>query len=170
MEEWRPAPGYESCYEVSNLGNCRNIRTGLVLAGRARKKRGGYIAFGLCKNGKVKDKLAHRLACEAFYGRIPDGYEINHINGIVDDNRLINLEICTRSKNLLHSYRHLGLRHHLNGRYGSKSNRTKLTEADIPKIRAFYQSGIRQKDIGAMFGVSQHAVSEVVRRKRWGYV
>ncbi len=37
----------------------------------------------------------HRLAWEAFHGAIPKGMVIDHINGITDDNRLLNLRAVT---------------------------------------------------------------------------
>lgn len=48
-------------------------------------------------NGYVKVRLsgrvyyAHRIIWEMFYGRIPDGYEIDHINHDRSDNRIENL-------------------------------------------------------------------------------
>lgn len=49
--------------------------------------------------------LVHRLAWEALYGPIPPGMEINHINGIKNDNRLINLELVTHQQNMAHAKR-----------------------------------------------------------------
>lgn len=45
----------------------------------------------------------HRLVATAFYGEIPKGYEVNHINGCKCDNRVCNLEICTRKQNIKHA-------------------------------------------------------------------
>lgn len=40
----------------------------------------------------------HRLAWFLHHGRWPDG-EIDHINGVRDDNRILNLRVVTRSQN-----------------------------------------------------------------------
>lgn len=48
-------------------------------------------------NGKYI--LTHRLVWEAFFGEIPEGYEIDHINTIRDDNRLSNLRITSHKAN-----------------------------------------------------------------------
>ena len=42
----------------------------------------------------------HRLVWETFNGVIPDGYQIDHINTIRDDNRLENLRCVTRKDNM----------------------------------------------------------------------
>lgn len=42
----------------------------------------------------------HRLIWEHVNGVIPDGMEIDHINGVRDDNRITNLRLVTRSQNL----------------------------------------------------------------------
>jgi hypothetical protein len=41
----------------------------------------------------------HRLVWEHFYGPIPEGMQIDHINGVRDDNRLENLRLATNSQN-----------------------------------------------------------------------
>jgi hypothetical protein len=53
---------------------------------------------GLKATGKyIKNEIKadHVLVWEAAYGSVPDGYEVHHINGIRNDNRLCNLEIHT---------------------------------------------------------------------------
>ena len=46
-----------------------------------------------------KKQYIHRLVWMKFRGEIPDGLEIDHINNIRCDNRLINLQLLTPSKN-----------------------------------------------------------------------
>lgn len=41
----------------------------------------------------------HRMVYETFNGEIPEGYEIDHINFVRDDNRLSNLQLLTRIEN-----------------------------------------------------------------------
>jgi hypothetical protein len=42
----------------------------------------------------------HRIVWALVYGEDPIGYDIDHINRIKDDNRLVNLRIATRSENM----------------------------------------------------------------------
>ena len=41
----------------------------------------------------------HRLMYLCFIGDIPEGYEVDHINDIRDDNRLDNFQLLTKSQN-----------------------------------------------------------------------
>ena len=54
-----------------------------------------------CQQPKKGAVLVHRLVYETFNGEIPQGYEIDHINTIKDDNSLKNLRCVTRSENML---------------------------------------------------------------------
>ncbi len=55
----------------------------------------GYRVVGVAG---VKYRV-HRLVWEYFNGPIPDGYEIDHVNGNPADNRIENLRLATRSQN-----------------------------------------------------------------------
>lgn len=59
------------------------------------KQAGGYVVINI--NGRVY--RAHRLAWMYVYGEWPEG-DIDHINGVKDDNRLCNLREAERSQNL----------------------------------------------------------------------
>lgn len=45
----------------------------------------------------------HRLVYETFFGEIPEGMVIDHINGIRDDNRIENLRCITQSENAMNA-------------------------------------------------------------------
>jgi hypothetical protein len=55
----------------------------------------GYSQFSCY--GKVW--LAHRVIWEAFNGEIPDGFQINHIDGNKANNRIENLRAATKEEN-----------------------------------------------------------------------
>jgi hypothetical protein len=46
-----------------------------------------------------KKYLVHRLVAEAYFGEIPDGMEIDHLNRIPQDNAINNIRIVTSSIN-----------------------------------------------------------------------
>lgn len=105
-EVWKPIKNYESLYEISNLGRVksfkRNGTKGKILKGTYDEW--GYIRVALSKNGKSKKYKVHRLVAEAFIPNSNNYSQINHDNGIKDDNRVENLEWCTPSFNTIHSY------------------------------------------------------------------
>jgi len=53
---------------------------------------------------------------------------------------------------------------------GERAAKAKLTEADVTAIRRLHQSGARQVDIAARFGITQAQVSSIVRRESWKHV
>lgn len=59
----------------------------------------GYIRITLRKNGKKQNYYVHQLLAMTFI-KNPNNYsEINHINHKRNDNRLSNLEWCSRKYN-----------------------------------------------------------------------
>lgn len=113
-ELWKTIPGYP-CYEVSNLGKVRRITSpnhrGFVLKGRTLKQKpdhNGYLGVHLYACGKGKRFPVHRIVAKVF---IPNPYEkpaINHIDCVVTNNRVENLEWCTLKENMQHA-RNLGM-------------------------------------------------------------
>lgn len=99
MEIWKDVPGYEGQYQVSDQGRVRNSK-GLVMS--PNRLLHGYLTVHLYKGGKHTRRVhcVHRLVLHAFTG--VDGQEANHLNNDRADNRLQNLEWCTRAQNVAH--------------------------------------------------------------------
>ena len=105
-EIWMPVRGYEDLYEVSNLGRVRSLNyrhTGKTKERKAWKYMNGYLQVQLCKDGKVKHHLVHRLVWEAFCCEIPEWtrgkLQINHLDEDKTNNNIFNLELCTAKRN-----------------------------------------------------------------------
>lgn len=98
-EIWKPIKGYESLYEISNLGNVRSLVTNRNL--KPIHSKNGYYTVGLSKNGNVKLMTIHRLVALHFVTN-PNPNEFNIVNH-KDENKLnnvyTNLEWCTLSYN-----------------------------------------------------------------------
>ena len=60
----------------------------------------GYRSVWLCKNGKHKHFLVHRLLGIAFIPNPENKPQIDHENGVRDDNSLENLSWVTGSENM----------------------------------------------------------------------
>ena len=69
------------------------------LAGKPAGTKGerGYIRTNL----EHKTVAVHRIIWKLAYGEIPDHLQVDHINGITDDNRLENLRLVNASQNQL---------------------------------------------------------------------
>jgi hypothetical protein len=99
-EQWLPVtlPGFESLYEVSNLGCVRTLQQRpMILSPRLRGF--GYYKVNLA-NGKIRKlRGVHRLVALAFIPN-PEGKGcVNHKDNDPKNNRVDNLEWMTPQEN-----------------------------------------------------------------------
>lgn len=164
MTTCRPVKGFEGLYEIDSTGTVRSAKTGKV---RKTTVWDRYPRVTLTKKGVQTTVSVHRLVWECFVGPIPEGLQINHKNGVKDDNRLENLEVCTPSENVAHGFRVLGRTPPNNPNHGSKNGSARLMESDIPIIRELAHSGVLTHIIAKRFGVHNTTIRRVVRGDRW---
>lgn len=101
-EEWRPVVGFEGLYEVSSLGNVKSLCAGRWKSTMMRKPVPdvhGYQTVNLKKDGKYKNVKIHRLVAMAFLDNPNEWPEVNHKDEDKTNNRVENLEWCTRQYN-----------------------------------------------------------------------
>ena len=100
QEEFRPVPGYEGYYEVSNFGNVKSLTNDKIL--KPCLDSNGYYKVTLSKDGKTKTIRIHILVATAFLDHVPDGYKIvvDHIDNNKLNNNLTNLQLITHRENI----------------------------------------------------------------------
>lgn len=109
-EEWRPAVGWEDTYEVSSLGRVRSVpRTIVTNSGIKKNLDGrylslkpnnlGYVCVPLSRDERKATVKVHHLVAEAFIPNRDSLPEIDHVNGVRNDNRVSNLRWTSRKGN-----------------------------------------------------------------------
>ena len=110
QELWKDIKGLEKVYQVSTLGRVRSLNR-TVTNSRGRKQSfketilqpenvyNGYERVFLYKDGMGQHKRVATLVYETFIGPIPEGKEIDHINGDRTDNRLFNIRCVSHMEN-----------------------------------------------------------------------
>lgn len=67
-----------------------------------------YLEYVLTAKANVKKHIqGQRIVAGLFLRPVPNKPYVNHINGDRSDNRVENLEWCTHSENIQHSYKYL---------------------------------------------------------------
>ena len=96
-EEWRDVVGFEGKYRVSSHGRVWSNKRKKYLKPFPNKD--GYLLVDLGSHTYT----VHKLVVLSFMGEIPKWLEINHKDENKQNNRVSNLEICTRQYNVEYS-------------------------------------------------------------------
>ena len=156
--------GYEGKYVVDDSGNVFSVRANKYLV--PVKMESGYLYAHLCdgKNG-TKLKRIHRIVAEAFIEN-PCGYvQINHKNGNKEDNRVENLEWCSRKQNMQHA-----IKHGLFKTSGADNPSAKLSWEQVNIIREEYVYKDKQygaKALAKKYGVTDVMIGKIVHGECW---
>lgn len=172
--------GYEGLYQVSNIGRVKSLK-------RIGKGRGLNIGFAerifnekilkpqltnkyysvmLSKNGKIKLMKIHRLVLTAFKENKENKSQVNHIDGNKLNNNIENLEWCTVSENITHSYK-IGLR----SKKGEKHHLCKLKLIDVIKIKLLQpMSRNDELKLSKKLGVHFDTIRAIKYERSWAHV
>ncbi len=183
-EIWKDIIEYEGHYQISNMGRVKSLerifisQNNAIMPIKEKILKGGYMTAGyksvvLCKNKIQKSFSIHRLVAIAFIPNPENKPQVNHKNGIRDDNREVNLDWMTNSENGLHSYKYLGRKSPkaMLGKSGALHNRSKTIYkfSMDGKFLTTYES---VREAGRLTGFNPAALSGAAVGKfklRYGY-
>lgn len=144
-------------YTIDTLGIIRNETLD-------RELKGGVSKCGYRKMHIVKYKLLHRLVAQHFIPNPLGLAEVNHIDGDKLNNKVSNLEWCTREYNVQHAFK-LGLK----TQKGSSNANTKLSEVDV--ITIYKLKGLDTiRNIARRFKIHYTTVSNIWTGYNWSSI
>ena len=120
-EVWKDIEDFSN-YQISNFGRVKSkeriTNVGIKNVKQITRKEKilkplkitkGYLGIRLYNNLNVKTFKIHRLVAKYFIPNPNNLSQVNHIDGNKTNNKVDNLEWCTQTQNIQHSYR-IGLR------------------------------------------------------------
>lgn len=132
----------------------------------------GYGAFRF----NQKQVKAHRFSYELINGPLSDELRACHRCDELYPRKDLTYKRCVNPEHLFAGTQSDNIRDCFNKgrqreRRGIISNFAKLTEDEVRQVRTIYARGdISQQDVGILFGLTQTAVSLIIRRVNWKHI
>ena len=101
---WKPIPGYEQLYEISNTGFVRNVHTGLIKSNGIEWNRHQWVCSYSTMQTQSPTKILHSpIGSDLLDWNPQNKPQVNHKDMNRSNNCIDNLEWVTNSENQLHA-------------------------------------------------------------------
>lgn len=152
--------GHKTKYVVSTEGVIYNTETNKPLIPETTNR--GYQRVLIYYNGKRKHYAVHRLVAETYLPNPKQYPEVNHKNGDKTNNTVYNLEWCTASYNVRHSY-DTGLNY-----AGEKNSNASMSNEVAQKIaQCLAENKLTITEISNLTDVSRRAIRHILKGENW---
>jgi hypothetical protein len=152
-------------YAIDLNGNIYSIKYNKKRLLKPNIGKDGYQRIKLYKCNKNKTFLIHRIVADSYLSNDSNKPQVNHINGIKTDNRVENLEWCTASENVIHSYRK-GLQSK-KGLNGENNGQSKL---DSFKVLEIFKSELDINKLSDIYNVSFATIYDIKKQRTWKHL
>ena len=161
-EVWKPVPGYEQFYEISNHGRLASFARG---ERRIRKlnSRTQYLSASLKSLDEKSQKTIyiHKTVAKLFLGPRPEDCVIRHLDGNRYNNQVSNLAYGTVKQNHEDLIKHGTHRHENNGR-------ALLSERCVKAIKFLHSSGLVDAvALSKAFEVHEATIRAIIKGRNW---
>jgi len=171
-EVWLPVKGFESSYSISNMGRLKRLSGQIKRAGwydlnlqekliNPSKDRKGYLLTFLTQNRNRTKVYIHRLVAIHFVPNPHNKPDVNHKQGVKDDNRYTELEWVTHSENMKHSSVH-GFH-----RFGERHPKSVLSESQVVEI---FNSKESERSLAKKYNCSRATINCIKSGRSWKYL
>lgn len=164
-EVWRDVPGFEGRYQASSWGRVRSldrtvwqtnrwgqrmprIERGKILT--SRRDRDGYLRTF---SREIRESAVHRIVALAFTPNLGNLPQINHKNGVKDDNRPSNPEWCDNTHNHLHRV------HVLGGHLPQPITRRTQVKRPDGKVEVYESASVAARALGVVKTAVMNAIA-----------
>ena len=147
-------------YQISTCGR-------LFINGREKfpmATKGGYLCFYFDRKNQIP---AHRVVAIAHLPNPENKIQVNHKNGIRNDNRVVNLEWCTPKENIRHSFDVLKRKPSITmlGRSGDKSPASKAVVKIDRNTGEELGVYVNMREAALPLSITYHAIGKVLMGK-----
>ena len=130
-------------------------------------QRNGYMTVSFHYKEKRYYILNHQAVYCHFHGDIPDGLQINHIDGCKTNNHPDNLEAVSPKENVLHSFNVS----HTRNNYGENYHSVRLKRSQVGAVLYYrWRKKYTLKQLSEKFGVSIGCISHVLAFRSWKWM
>lgn len=160
MEQWKQINGAPLGYLISDFGRIKILKDDFEIIKIGYYQGDGYRMVGI----GFKKHFVHRIVADHWVDG-PVEYEcVNHLNGIKDDNRAINLEKTTYRRNNQHAI-DTGLKPFI----GAQHPNTELTVDQVHEIYKLKKGGKRLHEVHKIFNINYGTLKCIFKGINWKY-
>ena len=174
-EIWKDVQEFKGVLQISSKGRVRTLdrvckgknNSNKIVKGMLRKPtkdKQGYLKVVLTINGTVYCRRVHRLVAKEFISNPLNKPEVNHIDGLKDNNEVTNLEWVSASENVKHAHdNNLIKPFKRNILKGHENPNSRFTESQVAEIKEMRLNGSIYRKIADKFNVSITAIHNVCK-------